>query len=201
MKYQFANSIPTIQDIPLYRLAILFISFITCVIILASDIPINSVSISLTHIPHYGYYQAYLTQDGLYEERNSQRQGFSSYSNPVEITLRFKHIFKNVNRIRFDLGDRASHHVVTRIAFNLHIFNRKIHLAQWPLQEFASQACPLHSIGQIRFEANRLHVIASGEDPHFDLPFDSSAIQKAIPVKWYGRIYRWQMIQIPGLSK
>jgi len=182
MKYQFVSSIRTILDMPLYRLVILFIAFITCVIILASDIPINSVSISLTNIPHYGYYQVYLTQDGLYEERNSQRRGFSSYPNPVEITLRFKHIFKNVSRIRFDLGDRASHHVVTRIAFNLHILNHKIHLAQWPLQEFASQARPLHSIGQIRFEANQLHVIASGEDPHFDLPFDISAIQKTIPL-------------------
>jgi hypothetical protein len=167
---------------PLYRLTILFIAFISCVIILASSIPINSVSIGLTNLPHPGYYQIYLLQDRLYEEKHSQRQGFSSYSQHAEITFLFKHTFKNIRRIRFDLGDRASHHVITRVAFGFQIFNRKIHLGQWPLQEFAAQASPLHSITQIRFETNRLHVIAGGEDPHFDIPFDNSTIQKAIPL-------------------
>jgi hypothetical protein len=152
------------------------------VIILASDIPVNSVSISLTNLPHPDYYQVYLLRERLYEEKHSQRQGFPSYSHPAELTFRFKRTFKNVRRIRFDLGERAAHHIVTRVDLSFHAFNSKIHLAQWPLQEFASQARSLHSISQIRFETNRLHIIAGGEDPHFDIPFNISDIQKVIPL-------------------
>ncbi|MDM8553145.1 SGNH/GDSL hydrolase family protein [Desulfococcaceae bacterium HSG7] len=182
MKYQFANCIRTIQDIPIYRLAILFTAFISCVIILASDIPINSVSISITNIPRPGCYQVYLLRDHIYEERYSQRKCFSLYPYPAELTFHFKNNFDNVRRMRFDLGDRPSHHVITHIALELQIFNRKIHLAYWPLKEFTSKARSLHSIAQIRLDADQLHVIASGEDPYFDHPFDISTIQRAIPL-------------------
>jgi len=180
---KFINSIRALQDLPIYKFAALLFWGFSCMIILASDIPVNSVSISLTNIPQPDYYQIYLLRDHLYKEKHSQRQGFSSsYLHPTELTFHFKRNFKNVKRIRFDLGDSASHHIITSVDFSFHAFNRKIHLAQWPLQELASQVLPLHSIAQIRLETNRLHVIASGEDPHFAIPFNSSAIQKNIPL-------------------
>jgi len=182
LKYWLMNCIRTIKNMPFYRQGVLFVFIISCVIVLAGKIPINSVSISITNIPHPGCYQVYLLRDHIYEERHSQRKCFSSYPYPAELTFHFKNGFDNVRRMRFDLGDRASHHVITHIAFYLSISDHKIRLVQWPLQDFASQTRPLHSIAQIRFEANRLHIIASGEDPHFDLPFDSSVIQKAIPL-------------------
>jgi len=180
LKYWLMNCTRTIKNMPFYRLGVLLIFIISCVIVLAGKIPINSVSISITNIPHAGCYQVYLLRDHIYEERHSKRKCFSSHPYPTQLTLQFKNNLDNVRCMRFDLGDRASHHVITHVTFDLQIFNRKIHLADWPLKEFASKARSLHSIAQIRLDADQLHVIADGEDPHFDIPFDCNAIRKTI---------------------